>query len=121
MFLLDSGAQYPDGTTDVTRTIMVGEATPEMRDLPTEAPQCTLRGDTVAGLYVAGGGISGVIQALRASGQARRIVVVGYELMEVTRAALLDGGVFGANRPCQRNGEQNNCEEPGWEGHAVVL
>src|ERR1041385_9361889 len=32
MFLLDSGAQYPDGTTDVTRTIMVGEPTPEMRD-----------------------------------------------------------------------------------------
>jgi Xaa-Pro aminopeptidase len=32
MFLLDSGAQYPDGTTDVTRTIMVGEAPPEMRD-----------------------------------------------------------------------------------------
>ena len=32
MFLLDSGAQYPDGTTDVTRTIMVGTATPEMKD-----------------------------------------------------------------------------------------
>ncbi|HKY18952.1 MAG TPA: aminopeptidase P family protein [Rhizomicrobium sp.] len=32
MFLLDSGAQYPDGTTDITRTIMVGESTPEMRD-----------------------------------------------------------------------------------------
>jgi Xaa-Pro aminopeptidase len=32
MFLLDSGAQYPDGTTDVTRTIMVGVATPEMKD-----------------------------------------------------------------------------------------
>jgi Xaa-Pro aminopeptidase len=32
MFLLDSGAQYPDGTTDVTRTVMVGEATPEMKD-----------------------------------------------------------------------------------------
>jgi len=32
MFLLDSGAQYPDGTTDVTRTVMVGESTPEMRD-----------------------------------------------------------------------------------------
>ena len=32
MFLLDSGAQYPDGTTDVTRTIMVGDATREMRD-----------------------------------------------------------------------------------------
>ncbi len=32
MFLLDSGAQYPDGTTDVTRTVMVGEATAEMKD-----------------------------------------------------------------------------------------
>ena len=32
MFLLDSGAQYPDGTTDITRTIMVGEPTAEMRD-----------------------------------------------------------------------------------------
>jgi Xaa-Pro aminopeptidase len=32
VFLIDSGAQYPDGTTDVTRTIIVGSATPEMRD-----------------------------------------------------------------------------------------
>ncbi|HWU56643.1 MAG TPA: aminopeptidase family protein P, partial [Rhizomicrobium sp.] len=32
MFLLDSGAQYPDGTTDITRTIMVGQPTAEMRD-----------------------------------------------------------------------------------------
>ncbi len=32
MFLIDSGAQYPDGTTDVTRTVMVGTATPEMKD-----------------------------------------------------------------------------------------
>ena len=32
MFLIDSGAQYPDGTTDVTRTVMVGEATAEMKD-----------------------------------------------------------------------------------------
>ncbi len=32
MFLLDSGAQYPDGTTDVTRTLIVGTPTPEMRD-----------------------------------------------------------------------------------------
>jgi Xaa-Pro aminopeptidase len=32
MFLIDSGAQYPDGTTDVTRTVMVGNATPEMKD-----------------------------------------------------------------------------------------
>jgi Xaa-Pro aminopeptidase len=32
MFLIDSGAQYPDGTTDVTRTVMVGEPTAEMKD-----------------------------------------------------------------------------------------
>lgn len=30
--LLDSGAQYLDGTTDVTRTIAIGEPTTEMRD-----------------------------------------------------------------------------------------
>ncbi|HEX8164186.1 MAG TPA: aminopeptidase P family protein [Beijerinckiaceae bacterium] len=32
LFLLDSGAQYEDGTTDVTRTVAVGEPTQEMRD-----------------------------------------------------------------------------------------
>ncbi|MFG1410003.1 aminopeptidase P family protein [Xanthobacter sp. VTT E-85241] len=31
LFLLDSGAQYPDGTTDVTRTLVAGEPTAEMR------------------------------------------------------------------------------------------
>jgi Xaa-Pro aminopeptidase len=32
LFLVDSGAQYEDGTTDVTRTVVVGSATDEMRD-----------------------------------------------------------------------------------------
>lgn len=32
LYLVDSGAQYLDGTTDITRTIAVGEASPEMRD-----------------------------------------------------------------------------------------
>jgi len=32
LFLLDSGAQYRDGTTDITRTITVGAPTREMRD-----------------------------------------------------------------------------------------
>jgi Xaa-Pro aminopeptidase len=32
LFLVDSGAQYEDGTTDVTRTIAVGRPTREMRD-----------------------------------------------------------------------------------------
>jgi len=32
LFLLDSGAQYQDGTTDITRTVAVGEPTEEMRE-----------------------------------------------------------------------------------------
>jgi Xaa-Pro aminopeptidase len=32
LFLLDSGGQYEDGTTDITRTIAVGEPTQEMRE-----------------------------------------------------------------------------------------
>ncbi|MFD1981499.1 LacI family DNA-binding transcriptional regulator [Mesorhizobium newzealandense] len=45
----------------------------------------------ISGLYVSGGGITGVMAAVRASGWAGKLVVVGYELMDVTRAALLDG------------------------------
>ena len=32
LFVIDSGAQYEDGTTDVTRTLPVGEPSDEMRD-----------------------------------------------------------------------------------------
>lgn len=32
LFLLDSGAQYQDGTTDITRTVPVGKPTEEMRE-----------------------------------------------------------------------------------------
>ncbi len=32
IFLIDSGAQYEDGTTDITRTVIVGEPSPEMKD-----------------------------------------------------------------------------------------
>src|SRR4029079_5670070 len=32
LYLLDSGAQYLDGTTDITRTIAIGAPTAEMRD-----------------------------------------------------------------------------------------
>ena len=32
IFLIDSGGQYPDGTTDVTRTMIVGEPSAEMKD-----------------------------------------------------------------------------------------
>lgn len=45
----------------------------------------------LAALYISGGGITGAVAALRASGRAGDLVVVGYELMDLTRAALLDG------------------------------
>lgn len=32
LYLIDSGAQYPDGTTDITRTVPIGKPTEEMRD-----------------------------------------------------------------------------------------
>lgn len=45
----------------------------------------------LAGLYISGGGISGVLAALRNVGRPDGLVTVGYDLTEVTRAALLDG------------------------------
>jgi Xaa-Pro aminopeptidase len=32
IYLIDSGGQYPDGTTDVARTVAVGEVRPEVKD-----------------------------------------------------------------------------------------
>ena len=32
IFLIDSGGQYLDGTTDITRTVMIGKPTDEMKD-----------------------------------------------------------------------------------------
>lgn len=47
----------------------------------------------LAGIYVAGGGMEGVIGALREHGGYERIVVVCNELIPETRAALIDGVV----------------------------
>ncbi len=43
------------------------------------------------GLFVAGGGISGAINAIRSTGKAGQLVTVGFQLMENTRSGLLDG------------------------------
>lgn len=47
----------------------------------------------LAGIYVAGGGISGVLAALRTTGRAGSLITVGYELMDNVRSALLDGAL----------------------------
>ncbi len=44
----------------------------------------------LVGLYVSGGGITGAVAALRAADMSGKIVVVGYDLFEATKAALLD-------------------------------
>lgn len=45
----------------------------------------------LAGLFITGGGMSGALAALRSTGRARSLVAIGYELMDNTRAALVDG------------------------------
>ncbi len=39
LFLIDSGGQYPDGTTDITRTVAIDTPTQEMRDRYTRVLQ----------------------------------------------------------------------------------
>ncbi|MEZ5930997.1 MAG: LacI family DNA-binding transcriptional regulator [Alphaproteobacteria bacterium] len=43
------------------------------------------------GLFISGGGITGTLAALRESGRVSQLVSIGYELMETTKAALMDG------------------------------
>lgn len=45
----------------------------------------------LAALWVAGGGVEGVVQAIADAGAAERLVTIGRELTEDTRAALIDG------------------------------
>jgi LacI family transcriptional regulator len=45
----------------------------------------------MVGLFISGGGITGALAALRANPRAKGITAVGYELIDVTKAALLDG------------------------------
>ncbi|WP_322046741.1 LacI family DNA-binding transcriptional regulator [Paraburkholderia sp. J67] len=43
------------------------------------------------GIYVSGGGIGGVLAALRAGNHERKLITVGHDLMETTKSGLLDG------------------------------
>jgi LacI family transcriptional regulator len=45
----------------------------------------------LVGLYVAGGGVVGALDALRAFGRDRGIVAIGHDLTEHTRMGLIDG------------------------------
>lgn len=52
--------------------------------------QLLRREPELAGLYVAGGGVIGVLEALRASGRSKDIVTIGHDLTEHTRLGLID-------------------------------
>jgi LacI family transcriptional regulator len=47
----------------------------------------------LVGIYVAGGGIEGVMEALREEAASDRVVTIGLDLTEPTRAGLIDGVV----------------------------
>lgn len=47
----------------------------------------------LVGLYVSGGGMFGVLEALRESGKAGTVLTVGHELTEHTRLGLMDGAL----------------------------
>lgn len=85
-------------------TLLEPLSTYETRAVAQEMTEKLLRDHPdLAGLYVAGGGISGVIAGLRSTGAAGRVVVVGYELMDITREALIDRTVtFIIGHPLQR-------------------
>lgn len=55
LFLVDSGGQYSDGTTDITRTVPIGEPTDEMRDRFTRV----LKGHIALGAMKFPAGVSG--------------------------------------------------------------
>lgn len=45
----------------------------------------------LTGFFITGGGMSGALAALRSTGRAGNLVAIGYELMDNTRQALVDG------------------------------
>ena len=72
------------------------------------------------GLFVAGGGISGAMNALRTAGKAAKIITVCHQLMDNTRDGLLDGTLsMVLNDPLDRlvnetlNGMIRACKTPG--------
>jgi LacI family transcriptional regulator len=52
--------------------------------------QLLRREPDLVGLYVAGGGVVGVLEALRASGRQGGIVTIGHDITEHTRVGLMD-------------------------------
>lgn len=72
-------------------TLMEPQMTFESAAIAQEICEKALQDPDLSGIYVAGGGISGAIAALRAHPRRDEVVLIGYQLMDNTRDALLDG------------------------------
>jgi LacI family transcriptional regulator len=60
----------------------------------------------LAGLYVAGGGITGAMNAIRTCGRSGKLFLLGHDLTESMRAGLLDGTLtMSISHPMQRLAE----------------
>ncbi len=75
-------------------TLLEPQSTFESDAIAREVTEKLLRSHAdLAGLYVSGGGIGGALAALRDSGRSGQVVTVGYDLLDSTRAGLLDGSL----------------------------
>lgn len=89
--LYESGfrSYFREHTNDFT--VLEALSTFESDAIARELTEKLLRDQpALKGLYVSGGGIGGVLAALRDSRRAGQVVTVGHDLMESTRAGLLD-------------------------------
>ena len=76
----------------------------EDRSIARDLTEQLLRSEPeLAGLYVAGGGMSGVLEALRTSGRGSTIITIGNDLTEHTRMGLIDNDLsMVLSHPIQR-------------------
>lgn len=73
-------------------TLLEPRSTFESAAVAREMTETLLSGHPgMRGLFISGGGISGALAALRDAPRRPGFVSIGYELMDVTRAALIDG------------------------------
>ena len=69
VYLLDSGGQYTDGTTDITRTVAIGDPGQEVRRLYREA------GMKRTGIFSMAGHLDGIVSFGVSAGEAGSILL----------------------------------------------
>ncbi len=75
-------------------TLLEPISTFEDKAIAREVTETLLRREPdLSALFISGGGVTGTLEAIAASGRGRQLVSVGYEIMAPTRAALIDGAL----------------------------